>query len=312
MAAVISEGDIDFAAYERETNVRAKVRKASVFADELKARYAIREQSSSGDPTVSSTKLRGRIEFRPGEVTVWAGYNGHRKSMFTGQVALDLMDAGQRVLIASLEMQPERTLERMGRQATAQRWPNDRLVDQFLRWSDNKLWLYDHYGHVTPSQCLAVCRYFAEELKGQHVFIDSMMKIVQTEDTMDESKRFVTDLCQLAHDSGLHVHLIAHCRKPSGAEDRPPSKYDIRGTSAISDQCSNVILVWQNKSKKEALERDPQDREAKLKPDALVIVDKQRNGEWEGKAQLWFDDATMRFCDDALGRVEPYVMERLS
>lgn len=288
MARVIEPDSIDYAAYERATETRVKVRKASVFGDALKAHFALRD-GQSRHAGMTSTKLRGLIEFRPGEVTAWAGYNGHRKSMFAGQVALDLVDSDQRVLIASMEMQPERTLGRMARQANGGRHPAPNWVDQFMRWTDDRLWLFDHMGRITPSACLAVCLYFAEELKGRHVFIDSMMMVCRSEEHLDEQKQFVTDLCRLAQESGLHVHLITHCRKPQTGEERPPSKYDIRGAAAISDQVSNVITVWTKKNKKE---------EAQAEPDVLIGVEKQRNGAWEGKVKLWFDDASLRFCDE--------------
>lgn len=308
MAAVIEADEIDFRAYERDTDPKIKVRRASVFGDELKAQFAARE-ASQPHAVMRSTKLRNLIDFRPGEVTIWAGYNGHRKSMFAGQVALDLIDSSCRVLIASMEMQPERTLARMARQASAQRYPLPAWVEAFMRWTDDRLWLFDHLGRITPSMCLAVCRYFADELKGQHVFIDSMMMVCASEESLDEQKQFVTDLCRLAQETDLHVHLVTHCRKPSaGAEDRPPSKYDIRGAAAISDQASNVITVWANKAKREALDKNATDEDALAKPDAMVSVEKQRNGSWEGKVRLWFDETSMRFMDDRMSAVEPYDM----
>jgi twinkle protein len=310
VAAVIQADEIDYRAYERETEPKAKVRRASVFRDELNGQYAIKDNA----PRVSimrSTKLRSLIEFRPGEVTAWAGYSGHRKSMFSGQVALDLIDARQRVLIASMEMQPERTLARMGRQASAQRYPLPRWVDQFMHWTDGRLWLFDHFGRITPSMCMAVCRYFAEELQGQHVFIDSMMMVCSSEERLDEQKQFVTDLCRLAQETGLHVHLVAHCRKPQSGDDKPPTKYDVRGSTAITDQVGNVITVWMNKAKRDAKNKGDDGTlvDASRMPDAVVSVEKQRFGAWEGRVQLWFDDDSMRFCDDRDGGVEPYVME---
>jgi twinkle protein len=303
MARVIEEGDIDFRAYEQATEVKVKIRQASVFLDDLKAQFARRDQAPV-EPSMGSTKLRNLLHFRPGEVTAWAGFNGHRKSMFAGQVALDLMAESQKVLIASMEMAPERTLARMARQAAAVRFPNSRWLEQFSRWTDGRLWLFDHMGRITPSTCIAVCRYFADELAGQHVFIDSMMMVCASEESMDEQKQFVTDLCRLAQETDLHVHLITHCRKPQHGEDKPPTKYDIRGAAAISDQASNVVTVWANKAKRDALEKNRNDTDALAKPDALVSVEKQRNGSWEGKVSLWFDEVSMRFCDDRTQAVE--------
>jgi twinkle protein len=305
MAAVIDK-DIDFRAYERETDPKVKVRRASVFANDLKRELTHREYSPKTEPSMSSTKLRSLLHFRPGEVTAWAGFNGHRKSMFAGQVALDLVADGSRVLIASMEMSPERTLARMARQAAGSRYPDPRWIDAFSTWTDNRLWLFDHVGRITPSLCQAVCRYFADELQGRHVFIDSMMMVCASEESMDEQKQFVTDLCRLAQETELHVHLVTHCRKPQSGEDKPPSKYDIRGAAAISDQVSNVVTVWANKTKREKLEATPGDEEWLQKPDALVSVEKQRNGSWEGKVKLWFDETSLRFCDTRIDAVLPY------
>ena len=104
-------------------------------------------------------------------------------------------------------------------------------------------------------------------------------------------------------------HLVAHCRKPqAGTEDKPPTKYDLRGSASISDQAHNVVTVWSNKPKRAKLEKDPGDAAAAEEPDALVTVEKQRNGEWEGRVKLWFHEPSLRFVDSQHPRVEPYPM----
>lgn len=300
--------DIDFSAYMRDTECSTKVRRASAFADDLQAEFTPRTGGS--EPEMFSTKLRGLLGFRPGEVTAWAGYNGHRKSMFTGQLALDLCAQQQRTLIVSLEMSPARTLARMARQAAAAESPSGAFLQAFGKWTDGRLWLFDHMGRITPALCLAVLRYFAQELQGQHVFIDSMMMICKSEEHMDEQKQFTTDLVRVAQETGLHVHLIAHCRKPQTGEDKPPSKYDLRGSAAISDQCPNVVTIWANKIKAAKLQADPHDLAAQADFDALISVEKQRNGKFEGRVRLWFHRPSMRFIDDRVSRCEPYAFAR--
>lgn len=295
--------DLDWSAYAQQTEARVKVKAASSF--DLQAEFAPRDPKVL-PPEMWSTKLRDRIEFRPAELTCWAGYNGHRKSMFLGQVMLDLMHSKYRVLMASFEMSPARTLARMARQALAETWPRGETLDSFSKWTDGRLWIFDHMGRIAPETALAVCRYFAGELKGQQVVIDSMMMVCASEESMDEQKQFVTDLVRCAQETGLHIHLVTHCRKPQGGEDRPPTKYDLRGSAAISDQAHNVITVWANREKLAALQANPNDEQAKLKPDARVSVEKQRNGEWEGAVGLWFHPPSMRFCDDRSSPVGPY------
>jgi twinkle protein len=137
-----------------------------------------------------------------------------------------------------------------------------------------------------------------------------MMMVCASEESMDEQKQFMTDLVRLAQETGLHIHLIAHCRKPgSDGESKPPTKYDLRGSAAISDQAHNVITVWSNKPKKAKLDQNPQDIDALAEPDAAVTVEKQRNGRWEGRAKLWFHEPSMRFLDDRMSPVQPYRLE---
>jgi twinkle protein len=300
---------IDFSAYERDTEASAKVRPASIFlADLLEELHPTREHARA--PSMFLRKLQGRLEFRPGEVTLWAGYSKHRKSMFTGQVMLDLCAQRQRALCMSLEMFPHKTLRRMAQQAFGIAVPSSSALQAFSAWTDNRLWLFDHVGRLTPGKCIAVCRYFVQELGGQHVFIDSMMMVVASEKDLDEQKQFGTDLVRFAQEAGCHVHLIAHCRKPDGAdESQAPTKYSIRGSAALVDQVHNIVTIWANKERKRRLEKNCNDHEAAAMPDAVVSIEGQRDATYEGKVQLWFDEASLRFTDERTTPIEPYAID---
>lgn len=301
--------NIDLSDYVKPPEFQAKVRKASDFLADVVAELEPHKPGKTKSPGILSSKAQGRIEFRPGEITCWAGYNGHRKSMYTSQVALDLCVQHQRVLIVSLEMSPSRTMARMTRQALATAAPPMAAIEQFSKWTDDRLWIFDYVGPIDGETVQGLCRYFAQELGGQHVFIDSMMMVCASEEHLDEQKQFVTNLCRLAQETGLHLHLVAHCRKPAqGGEDRPPTKYDIKGTGSISDQAHNVMMVWQNKAKKAKLEADPYDTGIGEEPDAIVSCEKQRNGDWEGRLKFWFYSPALRFCDERSTAVEAYVL----
>ena len=305
MAQLIPD-EIDFGAYMGATEFKAKVRPASAFTDDVRFNHARKGKARS--PSMWSTSIRNAIEFRPGEVTVWAGFNGHKKSMFTGQLALDLCQQRERTLMVSLEMEPWRTLERMAQQACATPAPCDSpMFDDFSRWTDGRLWMFDHVGRLTPDRAIALCRYFANDLQGSQVFIDSFMKVVQSEESMDEQKAMVGNITDVAKETGLHIHMVAHCRKPNGGgEDKPPTKYDIKGSGAISDQCHNICMVWENKVRRAEAEKAIPNEDVMAKPDAIISIEKQRNGRTEGKFGMWFAERTLRFCDDRLATVEPY------
>jgi twinkle protein len=301
---VITADEIDWAIYERETDARQKVKPAALWIDELIER--IKSPKAQKRALMPWRKTHALVQFRPGEVTLWGGANGHGKSLVTGQVSLSLGSQGERVCVASFEMKPMKTLERMARQWSGHNpadpaFAGDReaqkqfvnLYGQFKDWTETRLWLYDQQGTVTASQVCAVVRYCAKELKVTHFVIDSLMKCVAGEDDYNGQKAFIDELTAIARDYGVHIHIVHHIRKPAD-ESHKPNKYDYKGTGAITDQVDNVISVWRNKvkeKKREAGARDylPED------PDALLICDKQRNGEWEGNIGLWFDPRSQQF-----------------
>jgi twinkle protein len=139
---------------------------------------------------------------------------------------------------------------------------------------------------------VGVARYCAKELGMQHIFIDSLMKVVPDEDDHNGQKRFVDELTAIARDYGTHVHLISHIRKLSN-EEVAPGKHDVKGTGAITDLVDNLLLVYRNKKKENAKETGGAWSEAD--PDTFLICAKQRNGEWEGRIGLWFDPHSQQF-----------------
>ena len=144
------------------------------------------------------------FEFRPGEVTVWAGSNGSGKSMLTTQVCLQLCKQGQKVVIASFEMTPVRTFERIAQQFYAKNFREPQFGD-LAQWFDNnrlrlvsalnkKMFLYDQQGSTSTREVIAMTRYSAHELKVHHIVIDNLMKCVAGEDDYNGQKALVDEL----------------------------------------------------------------------------------------------------------------------
>ena len=313
---VLTADDIDFALYERETDAKRKVRPAAEWVQELIDRIGTTAKEKRA--VMPWRKTHKLIQFRPGEVTLWGGANGNGKSLVTGQIALSLVAQDERVCVASFEMKPIKTLERMARQ-----WSNfnpsdpafhgvseatEQLRDvyaQFRDWTQKTLWLYDQQGTVNAQQVCAVARYCAKELNVSHFFIDSLMKCVAGEDDYNGQKAFVDELTAIARDHQIHIHLVHHIRKPAN-ESHVPNKYDYKGTGAIVDQVDNIISVWRNKDKDKnrAAGKMVSDGE----PDTKLICDKQRNGEWEGVIGLWYEPNSQQFV--AAAGDEPMVLYR--
>lgn len=114
---MITPDEIDFAFYERVTDHQQKIKSASVYVQALLDK--LESGTTEKKVYLPWLKTREQLQFRPGEVTIWGGPNGSGKSLVTGQVALSLAAQGEKVCIASFEMKPTKTIERMGRQFTA-------------------------------------------------------------------------------------------------------------------------------------------------------------------------------------------------
>lgn len=300
--------EIDFSFYLRETNHQTKVRPASEWVQDLKDR--LRAKTGAKKISLPWIKVIDSFEFRPGEVSIWSGQNGHGKSLITSQVALSLMGQGQKLCIANFESKPVTTMQRMGRmfagtnpfspeyQGDAGIAALDALYDDFGAWTDGKLWLYDQMGTADGDTVLGMVRYCAKELGINHVIVDNLAKCVRGEDDYNGQKAFVDELCAIAKDYAAHIHLVHHLKKPAN-ENALPDKHDNKGSGSITDQPDNIFLVWRNKAKEEDSRQNGFHAKKREEPDQVLLCRKQRNydgsGDGEPTIKLWFDKDAGQF-----------------
>lgn len=288
--------DIDFTAYLAEPEAKVKIRSALSYQAELMERFL-------SPPGCYGTKLpwaktHELFRLRTNELTLWPGFNGAGKSLIIGQIMLSAMSQGEKVLIASMEMAPVSTIERMARQATGRGNPSPQEVHEFSEWTDRKLWLYDHQGATQWRNLIGVCRYAAVELGVSQIVIDSLMRCGIADDDYGQQKDFIDALCDFRKDHPVNVHLIAHSRKRED-ESIPPGKYDMKGTGSMTDLCDNCITVFRNKRKEKMIEKG-ETKDIDKQPDTYLICDKQRNWEWEGSIGLWYVKGAMQFVEFGL------------
>ena len=225
------------------------------------------------------------FRFRKHELTIWTGYNGHKKSMVLGQVCLGFRSQGKKICIASPEMHPVKTLKRMCRQYVGVAEPTKPYQDKFFEWMKDHFWIYDQSGTLKPKNILGVIRYSKEKLNVDHFVIDSLMKCGINEDDLNRQKWFVDELTTIAKDTGIHIHLVAHQRKSMTDEAKKGSKYGVAGSANITNLADNVLNVYENQ-KEEGY-------------DNSITPEKQRNYEGEGNPHqgmsFWFDQKSLQF-----------------
>lgn len=237
------------------------------------------------------------FEFRPGELSVWTGYNGHGKSLLNNQVLLGLMEQGERVCVFSGEMAPAQQGKRMVKQATGLDRPTPAYIDAVGEWLRDRAWLFNVLGSATVARLLEVFAYACRRYGIRHFVIDSLMMTDVPEDgpgSMSAQKAAVQKIADFAKRHSVHVHLIAHPRKGKD-ENQAPGKLDVAGSSKITDGADNVFTVWS--ARREEGDFDPD------KTDACLELQKQRNGGVQRKkVWLFFHSDSLQFCSSSARR----------
>lgn len=298
---IITPDNTDFLAYMAETEPQVKVLPAQTWTEKLVEQTKNPERLTGAK--LPWSKTHDLLRFRPGEVTLWQGMNGHGKSQILGQATLGFVGQNEKVCIASFEMKPVSTLKRMLRQVAQNNTPGEGIARRMMDWLTDRLWIYDQLGRANPKTLAAVIRYCSDKLRINHFVIDSLMRCVSGEDDYNGQKEFVELLCSLAQDYNIHIHLVHHARKREN-EDQAPGKFDAKGSGAIVDQVDQMLTVWRNKKKERLVEKAlrvpggsiPDDLERQ--PDSLLICDKNRHGEWEGRISLWYHPESLQYTPD--------------
>ena len=246
-------------------------------------------------------KSHDKFRMREGEVTIWAGINGHGKSMVLSHVIAHLLKSTT-CLIASLEMPLAATGQRMVRQMIGTDAPSKEFVDKALHWTDDKLWVYDQLDSVETERIYGMVVYSLKELGIKHIVIDSLMKCGVDDDDYNGQKAFVDRLCWAAKTYKGHIHLVHHIRKTK-SEEEMPDKFDVLGASALTNLVDNLVLVHRNKKKENTPEAQ---RDDEKEYDAQLFIAKQRHGEWEGKFNLWFDKTSQQYTPNSRRRKEHF------
>lgn len=283
-------GKIDLSAY-RDDTYEPNVKNASAYRDALLERLRQKEQTGDKSGFASDEHFR----FRPFEITIWTGYKGHGKSALLSQVLLGFMQTGKKVFVCSPEFHPVELLYRFLVQCIGENDPSPEEAMVLMEFLEEHLWLYDVQSSLKPHDVPALCRWVAENIKPDHIVIDSLMKCGLAPDDYSGQKRLVDQIQSVAHQNPLHIHLVAHARKGQ-SDDKPAKLHDIKGASEIADLAENVLSVWRNKPKEQA--QSMGDRSRDDEPDAMFVVEAQRNaGGWVGTTNLWYQRAAMIYFE---------------
>ena len=273
------------------------LRHASDYIEEVSALFWPKAGQRVGYSTPYG-KIGDKLLFRPGEVTLWTGASGAGKSQILSDCAVHWVSEGSRVCLSSLEMKPAHTLKRMVKQAGDVDRPTEDFLGLILDYLDNGLMLYDHVGKAGVDGLLDVFNYARAKYGCDQFIIDSLMRLGIAGDDYTGQEKVMYRIVDWAIEHSVHVHMVAHARKGEKGAGAPETE-DIKGAMEIGANAFNILAVWRNRRLEEELKATPEGtpiwKELNEKPGVILNIAKQRNGDFEGKIGLWFDQQTYRY-----------------
>lgn len=182
-----------------------------------------------------------RLRLYPCGVTIWSGFPGAGKTTLLRQLACHLLQREQGVFIASLEEHPKHLLIRLVATAAGTENPTAAQVQWFIDVYGEKLRIWAKIGMTKHRTILAVMRKLST-VGITHSIIDSLMKLDISSQDFEGQRVFVNLLAATAAQTRMHVHLVAHPKKPPQA-DQDPDINDIGGAKEIGGIADNVLFV---------------------------------------------------------------------
>jgi twinkle protein len=243
-------------------------------------------------------KLQDKLLFRPGEVTLWTGASGAGKSQILSDCIVEWISTGSRVCLSSLEMKPAQTLKRMCKQAGGLDRPSEPFIIEIMKFLDQGLLLYEKVGKAGVEGLLEVFDYARAKYGCDQFVIDSLMRLGIAGDDYNGQEKALFHIVDWTISRNVHLHLVAHARKGEKGQGAPETE-DVKGAMEIGANAFNIIAVWRNRKVEDdikAAKTDEERAELEQKPGVLLNVAKQRNGDFEGKIGLWFDQQTYRYA----------------
>ena len=283
------------------------LRAPAAFLDDVQALFV--DHGCKGD-LMPATKTRELLQFRPGEVTIWAGYKESYKSTFCNELFTYWAASGIQVAISSLEMPAAMLLQTTIKQALATDEPTPAQIERALERLSETMTIYDVVGRLPLRHMLAVMMYCAKELECKHFLLDNLSILLSIDnDRQGEHQQFIADTLTVAKSTGMHVHLVAHLTKPEGGdESKFPNGYAIRGTGTAPDLVHNILLIWRNKPKENKLDGNgPVDEAVRRQPDLQLRVDKQRYWDYRGTMGFWINRRCLRFQEFGFTECAPFL-----
>lgn len=202
------------------------------------------------------------VKLKQNTMTVVGGANGHKKSMMTSQLALQVAKTGKAAIMQLEEGMGEQVLN-LTRQAFARQQVTNDDIARFAEWAEDRVYLYSRRELTTVEPALGFL-WAASDWGAALGIVDNLQKLGMKHNDNDQQNRDVELLLDVANNNpaGMHVMIVHHITKPQfSSDDWRPDRYSLRGSGGLSDKPHNVFLCYHNKARVAAGRKSSDDRD---------------------------------------------------
>lgn len=191
-----------------------------------------------------------------GEVTILSGLNGSGKSSWLNSVMLNVIQRGFKVACFSGELTDFNVMKWLTQSAAGKHYVkkvagcdyayeiDDMVYDKICDWLYEKFYLFNNnYGNQFQQVLSDLEEVVAKEVK--LIVLDNLMSLQISNfagDKNEKQKQFILDIVEFAKRHSVHVVVVCHPRKESGAQTFL-RKESIAGSGDLTNAVQNVAIV---------------------------------------------------------------------
>lgn len=258
------------------------------------------------------------LSFRQHEITLWFGFTGHGKSQAVQNQVASLAAQGKMSCVASFEQPPQLTFSQILTNFTA--CPNLPFTDEFepaYKYLSELVYMYKSMDRADPKHLVNTFIHAHKRYGIDNFVIDNVMTMNIDRGDNTAQANAADQLRMFVSKYPVHLHIVAHPRKPPESVAKPPSSSDIRGAAEWGDMPHNIITVWRdmNKAEREAEMGDDEYSANEIRqfvqatPCGKFIVRKQRLTGSLPMTSFYFHKETKRFIQQP-GEPKPLYSEK--
>lgn len=191
-----------------------------------------------------------------GEVTILSGLNGSGKSSWLNSVMLNVIQRGFKVACFSGELTDFNVMKWLTQSAAGKHYVkkvagcdyayevDDMVYDKICDWLYEKFYLFNNnYGNQFQQVLSDLGEVVAKGVK--LIVLDNLMALQISNfagDKNEKQKQFILDIVEFAKRQSVHIVVVCHPRKESGAQTFL-RKESIAGSGDLTNAVQNVAIV---------------------------------------------------------------------